>query len=281
MLPATPPTTCPNLAVPAQVIGHLIDVESSGNRFAIGIVGARLAHQPTSLGEAVATVRMLNSRGYDYSLGITQVNRANLARYGLNTLREAFDPCLNMTAGSRILSKCYTQSGNDWGKAFSCYYSGNFVTGFHDGYVRKIYESIGRSIAVAGTRQATPPKNEGSSAIPARRRPPTGSAAYRIAIRSTAMDSLTNTLIETYAEKRNVLPAPVSRQHVATTAIGKASVIQSTAAVTKPTVPGVFVPRVTVIGAPAESARASPKERESSTSRSDHRARGRDNAFVF
>jgi hypothetical protein len=97
------------------------------------------------------------------------------------------------------------------------------------------------------------------------------------------MDTLASTRIEAYAVKRNVLPVAVSRQQeqAATTAIGKASVIQSATAITKPAVPGVFVPRVTVLGAPAESARAIPKEPENTTPRSDRRAQRRDNAFVF
>ena len=33
---------CPNLAVPAQVMRHVVHVESSANPFAIGVVGAQL-----------------------------------------------------------------------------------------------------------------------------------------------------------------------------------------------------------------------------------------------
>ena len=41
------------------------------------------------------------------------------------------------------------RSGGDWGKSFSCYYSGNFETGFRHGYVQKIYDSIRRGQQVA------------------------------------------------------------------------------------------------------------------------------------
>lgn len=36
------------------------------------------------------------------------------------------------------------------GKSFSCYYSGNFETGFKHGYVQKIYASIRQSVASSG-----------------------------------------------------------------------------------------------------------------------------------
>ena len=52
-----------------------------------------------------------------------------------------FDVCANLRAGSRILRECYDRA-QDWGKAFSCYYSGNFSTGFEHGYVQKIFASI-------------------------------------------------------------------------------------------------------------------------------------------
>jgi type IV secretion system protein VirB1 len=142
---------CPNLAVPATVMRHVVDVESGANPYAIGVVGGRLARQPKSLDEAVATARMLEAKGYNFSLGIAQVNRANLGKHGLDTHEKAFDPCSNLLAGSRILADCHTSAGGDWGKAFSCYYSGNFVTGFEHGYVQKIYDSISRGSTVAGT----------------------------------------------------------------------------------------------------------------------------------
>jgi type IV secretion system protein VirB1 len=133
---------CQGLAVPAIVMQHVVDVESSFNRYAIGVVGGRLERQPDNLAEAVATARMLASRGYDFSLGLAQVNRRNLARYGLGSYAQAFDACRNLQAGSRILAECHARAGRDWGRALSCYYSGDFVTGFRQGYVQKVFASV-------------------------------------------------------------------------------------------------------------------------------------------
>lgn len=180
--------SCHDLAVPAEVMQHVVNVESSHNPFAIGVVGGQLVRQPQNLGEAVATVRMLEDKGYNYSLGVAQVNRANLGKFGLDSYEKAFDYCPNLQAGSRILAQCYASAGNDWGKAFSCYYSGNFTTGYQDGYVQKIYQSMARAAITSGARAIplqmarTPVKvvsvGKGVTGIT------TDSPAYRVAMRS-------------------------------------------------------------------------------------------------
>jgi len=142
MLPGMELMGCQDLAVPAQVMRHVVQVESSGNPYAIGVVGTRLARQPRSSEEAVATARMLEAGGYNFSLGLAQVNRYNLHKYGLGSYEAAFQVCPNLRAGSRILAECHARSGNDWGKAFSCYYSGNFTTGFRHGYVQRVFASM-------------------------------------------------------------------------------------------------------------------------------------------
>lgn len=141
MLPGMELMGC-QTAVPAEVMHHVVRVESSYNPYAIGVVGGHLVRQPKSLPEALATVRMLESRGYNFSLGLAQVNRYNLAKYGLDSYEKAFEACPNLQAGARILTECYRRAGRDWGKSFSCYYSGNFVTGYRHGYVQKIYASM-------------------------------------------------------------------------------------------------------------------------------------------
>lgn len=133
---------------------HVVRVESSFNPFAIGVVGGRLVRQPQNLAEAVSTVRMLERRGYNFSLGVAQVNRYNLGKYGLDSYEKAFEVCPNLQAGSKILAECYGRSSGDWGKSFSCYYSGNFVTGFRHGYVQKIYASINRGATPYSDAQA-------------------------------------------------------------------------------------------------------------------------------
>jgi type IV secretion system protein VirB1 len=142
---------CQNLAVPSEVMHHVVRVESSYNPYAIGVVGGRLVRQPKNLPEALATVRMLEGLGFNFSIGLAQVNRYNFGKYGLDSYEKAFEPCANLMAGSKILAECYQRAKGDWGKSFSCYYSGNFATGFRHGYVQKIYASLrqGREVETA------------------------------------------------------------------------------------------------------------------------------------
>lgn len=125
-----------------EVMKHVVSVESSFNPYAIGVVGGRLVRQPKTLAEALSTVRMLEMGGYNFSLGLAQVNRYNLAKWGLLSYEDAFRPCANLLAGSRILADCHARTNGDWGKALSCYYSGNTVTGFRHGYVQKVFASM-------------------------------------------------------------------------------------------------------------------------------------------
>lgn len=135
---------CTELAVPLEVMRHVVSVESARNPFAIGVVGGRLSRQPRNLEEALSAVQALKDQGYNFSVGIAQVNRYNLVRYGLSSYVQAFEVCPNLRAGAQILRECHDRAG-DWGRAFSCYYSGNFVTGFEHGYVQKVFDAMERS----------------------------------------------------------------------------------------------------------------------------------------
>lgn len=134
---------CTDLAVSPTIMQHIVKVESSGNPYAIGVVGGRLQRQPRNLTEAISTANMLEKKGYNFSLGIAQVNRYNLKKYGLHSYEQAFQICPNLKAGALILKECYDRA-KDWGKSFSCYYSGNFVTGYKHGYVQKVFASMGK-----------------------------------------------------------------------------------------------------------------------------------------
>jgi type IV secretion system protein VirB1 len=119
----------------SQLERSLVHTESSGNEFAIGVVGGHLVRQPRNQTEAIATATSLEAHGFDFSVGCRQVNRANLHRYGL-TLQTAFDPQANAMAGRDIYHECLrrakTSSHEDdmaVRAALSCYYSGNFTAG--------------------------------------------------------------------------------------------------------------------------------------------------------
>ncbi|MBC7732686.1 MAG: lytic transglycosylase domain-containing protein [Bacteriovorax sp.] len=134
--------TCAPLV--AQDTAHaLIQVESAGHPFAIGVVGGALVRQPATLAEAVATAAALDAAGWNYSVGLGQINKRNFQRFGL-TPATAFAPCANLAALQGILSECFSRARQRappqaaLRDAFSCYYSGNFATGRQHGYVGKV-----------------------------------------------------------------------------------------------------------------------------------------------
>lgn len=123
-------------AVNPVTLKAVIKTESSFNPFAIGVVNGHLERQPRNLDEAIATARVLEKQDYNFSLGLGQVNRHNLAKYH-ETYETIFEPCHNLKIGSEILKNCYATAKAQMGDeqkalraAFSCYYSGNFTSGF-------------------------------------------------------------------------------------------------------------------------------------------------------
>lgn len=130
----------------------LVRVESSFNPWAIGVVGGALQRQPRTRSEALATAKALQAGQWNFSVGLGQINVGNFERLGL-TLESAFDACTNLAAMQSVLSECFDRalkpsapagSQGALRQALSCYYSGNFSTGFQHGYVQKV-------IAVAST----------------------------------------------------------------------------------------------------------------------------------
>ena len=47
--------TCPNLSVPMSIMQHVVQVESAGNPYAMGVVNGKLSRQPRNLAEALKT----------------------------------------------------------------------------------------------------------------------------------------------------------------------------------------------------------------------------------
>lgn len=140
-------------AVAPQTMAAIVQTESTFNPYAIGVVGGRLQRQPRTLQEAVEAATALEAGGWNFSVGLAQVNRYNFEKYGLRTYAQAFDPCANLRAGSLILADCYSRASKRMGgegaqtllqAAFSCYYSGNFTRGFkpdkrgQPSYVQKV-----------------------------------------------------------------------------------------------------------------------------------------------
>ena len=118
--------------VDPQTMSALVKVESNNHPYTIGVVGGRLIRQPASHREAVATAHQLEKDGWNFSVGLGQINCKYLSRHEI-TYDQAFKPCINLQHSSKILKDCYLRAQKCTAKpqaalraALSCYYAGNF-----------------------------------------------------------------------------------------------------------------------------------------------------------
>lgn len=189
---AQPPATQPFDELAAQcapdihpaTLKAVVTTESSWNPYAIGIVGGKLERQPRSLDEAVATARELEREGFNFSLGLGQVNRHNLTKHG-ETYATVFEPCRNLRVGAAILKDCFQRAKRTISDeqsalraAFSCYYSGNFTRGFRvdsagqPSYVQKVVANAsGQARSVPVVPEIEPRNSDRAIAVRSSARP--------------------------------------------------------------------------------------------------------------
>jgi type IV secretion system protein VirB1 len=138
--------------VHVDTAGAVVQVESGFNPWAIGVVGGQLLRQPKTRAEALATAHALQRQGWNFSVGLGQISARNFAWLGLN-VESAFEPCTNLAAMQTVLSECFRRANADrqvllqtaLRRALSCYYSGDFGTGFLHGYVSKVVSAATRA----------------------------------------------------------------------------------------------------------------------------------------
>ncbi|MBX8493168.1 lytic transglycosylase domain-containing protein [Pseudomonas cichorii] len=129
------------------IIGH----ESAGNPWALGVNGSHRFQKPTDYGSAVAEAKRLISKGASVDMGLMQINSYTMARLGL-TVEQIYDPCSNIYAGGVVLTRNYVKATDQFGDpqsalqaALSAYNTGNFRSGFKNGYVRSVLNQAQRS----------------------------------------------------------------------------------------------------------------------------------------
>lgn len=133
----------PSVAV--STMRAIIQTESRGNALAIGLNhGKRLLYPAKNLQQATNWVNYLEQHNYDFDIGLGQINIRNVHKYGY-LASEMLDPCKNLIVASMILrqnyslakSKSLTQQEALY-KAISAYNTGNYRSGFRNGYVQKV-----------------------------------------------------------------------------------------------------------------------------------------------
>lgn len=252
--------------VHATTLKGLVTTESSGNPYAIGVVGASLKRQPRTHAEAVAAARELERKGFNFSMGLGQVNRYNLARYG-ETYETVFEPCRNLRAGSAILKDCYQRALAKLGDeqqalraAFSCYYSGNFTRGFQPdaagqpSYVQKV---VANAVDVAQLVPAVKPQ-AGEGALTVRSAAPAKGRASSPASAGVPSQWVVFAEAPPRAETPAALPMPVGAGSTSSVKVhlvtpGGASAGEASAQAAQAAVP---------VAAIASPSRASPPDQE-------------------
>ena len=137
----------PNIA-PITLIA-IINTESKGNKWAIGLNhGYHLKYSAHNFIQAVHWVNYLEAHHYNFDIGLGQINIINAHKYGYSA-KDMLDPCKNLHVMNAILQKHYvhalSNSSNTQDalyKTISAYNTGNFVRGFHNGYVVRVIHNI-------------------------------------------------------------------------------------------------------------------------------------------
>ncbi|MGU7811641.1 lytic transglycosylase domain-containing protein [Burkholderia sp. AW49-1] len=157
--------------IDSSTMAAIVRTESGFNPYAIGVVHGRLLRQPSSAAEAAATARALAESGWNFSVGLTQVNRVNWAAYGM-TPENAFEPCRNLATGAAILHRCFVAAAKSGQfhavtdyqvdvqaalrASLSCYASGNFSAGYRMGYVQRVVGMVGSVATQSSLKPSVP-----------------------------------------------------------------------------------------------------------------------------
>jgi len=130
-------------------MGYIVGHESSNSHYAINVNLADGQAKPpfkapATLEEAQAYVSWLATHGYNFDVGLGQINSANFP--GLNvTASQLFDGCTNLRAAQTVLKTCYLKATKFYPAgqralrhALSCYNTGSLTAGLTNGYVAKV-----------------------------------------------------------------------------------------------------------------------------------------------
>jgi type IV secretion system protein VirB1 len=133
----------------------IIRTESGGYPWALNDNTIRLSRQPASKEEAVTLAKELIKQGHSVDIGLGQVNSQHLGALGI-TVDQIIEPCANLRAAAGILSDAYSRASRVHGQgqkallsALSAYNTGSLERGFGNGYVQKVVNSAGLTIAAA------------------------------------------------------------------------------------------------------------------------------------
>lgn len=145
-----PYLSCSDPYAHRSVMTAIVKVESGGNPWAININKAnqRLLAQPQTKAQAEAWVRWFVANGYNIDIGLAQINIKNIQKFKLDPV-SFLEPCNNLELAGKILKSNYdnaakTSKNSDDAvrNAISAYNTGNFRSGYKNGYVGKVMAKL-------------------------------------------------------------------------------------------------------------------------------------------
>lgn len=158
--------------VAARTLVTVASAESRLDPYAIHVNGgSNLVYHPGSAAAAVARATALRAQGFNFDMGLGQVNVANMGWLGLSFDR-AFEPCANLAAAGRVLTHSYALAARRGVEpqralriAFSLYNTGRSDRGFSNGYVRRIEREGARIVPQVDASWRAAPPAQGSAMI--------------------------------------------------------------------------------------------------------------------
>lgn len=125
--------------------------ESAGNPWALGVNGSQRFERPKNYQSAVAEAKRLIASGASIDMGLMQINNRTMVNLGL-TVEQTYDPCTNVYAGGVVLTRNYVKATEKFSDqqvalraALSAYNTGTFHKGLKNGYVRSVLNQAQRS----------------------------------------------------------------------------------------------------------------------------------------
>jgi type IV secretion system protein VirB1 len=130
-----------------RTMAAIVRVESDGNALAIHDNNLDRSFTPRDVNQGVVWANQLLALHHSVDLGISQINAFNLPRLGLS-VRDAFDPCMNVHGGATILASDYRAAALEFGagqfalrRAIGAYNSGSLYGG--STYIHRILVAAG------------------------------------------------------------------------------------------------------------------------------------------
>lgn len=122
--------------IPYQILVAIAKVESGFRPFVINInqngKSVKVIN-PNSLQEAIVYLQYLHQNGFNYDVGVGQINVSNIKRLGLNPV-DLLDPCNNIRVSAYILKENINKYGFTWDAIWR--YNGR------KDYVFKVYNAL-------------------------------------------------------------------------------------------------------------------------------------------